>query len=140
MLPRVLDPSELSAREAGFTLIELLVGLALLALLMPLLFGGLRLGLRAWQRVDVREGTEQIQLVQTFLRREIGAAYPSYVVGTDGLGWVEFGGHRERLDFVAPAPSQSAPGLVRMALTVEQEGATRRLVAAWRLDLPAALG
>ena len=35
-------------RQGGFTLLELLIAITLLGLILVLLFGGLRLGMRSW--------------------------------------------------------------------------------------------
>ena len=35
-------------KQSGFTLLELLIGLALLGLILALMFGGLRLGIKSW--------------------------------------------------------------------------------------------
>jgi prepilin-type N-terminal cleavage/methylation domain-containing protein len=43
------DPVSSLAADAGLTLLELLVAITLLGLLMAALFGGLRLGARAWE-------------------------------------------------------------------------------------------
>ena len=46
-----------AAAERGFTLIEILVAVMLLGLLMAALFGGVRLGVRAWEASGTRTST-----------------------------------------------------------------------------------
>jgi prepilin-type N-terminal cleavage/methylation domain-containing protein len=44
---------------AGFTLIELVLALSIVAIMVTMLFGGLRVGLRAWQRGEERAAVLQ---------------------------------------------------------------------------------
>jgi general secretion pathway protein J len=63
--------------ERGFTLLELLVSMTLLALVLGLLFGGLRTGTRVWEE-GARRGDDlaRLQVVHGFLRRQLGALQP----------------------------------------------------------------
>src|SRR5262245_22660750 len=63
------------AGEAGFTLMELMVALALVGLLTVLVFGGLRISLRAWTRThdDVAQATD-LWAVESLLSRTIAMA------------------------------------------------------------------
>ena len=60
------------AGEAGFTLIELLVALVLVAFLTTLVFGGLRLAVRAWAKTHegVAEAAD-LWAVENVLRQAI---------------------------------------------------------------------
>ena len=59
-------------RQKGLTLIELMVVLLLLSLITLGLFGGLRLGARAWEAgQEVSEALDDVVLVQGFLRRQL---------------------------------------------------------------------
>ena len=64
-------------RDAGFTLIELLISLTLLGLLLVLLFGGLRFGIRAWEHgTTTVEAIDTVRAVQDLLRSKIERACP----------------------------------------------------------------
>ncbi|MEE9250386.1 MAG: prepilin-type N-terminal cleavage/methylation domain-containing protein, partial [Alphaproteobacteria bacterium] len=64
-------------RERGFTLLEVLIAMTLLGLIMMLLFGGLRLGTRAWETNSDRvEEISQIEISHQIIRRMLAQAYP----------------------------------------------------------------
>lgn len=110
--------------EAGFTLIELLVTTTLLSLVLLLLFGGLRFGVRAWdgaQAHGVR--MDELRVVQDLLRREIEQAYPYYDVADPIRPRVDFQGAEDRLTFLAPAPQATDPsGRARITIFGERRG------------------
>lgn len=92
------QPLRLGTR--GFTLVELLVGLTLMALISIILFGGLRFGLRAWEAAGERaEGTTQIQLVQSLIRRQLVQARLAPIGA--GRPVAAFAGQPDRVTFIA---------------------------------------
>ena len=98
--------------ERGFTLIELLVAITVLALLMVLLFGGLRFGARAWERGNrVSDSTSDVRAVQTFLRGTIGRVCPRRIKRTsDAPSKIEFTGDPRSMEFLAPVPQSLGAG------------------------------
>ena len=61
--------------EQGFTLLEILVAITLLGLLMAALFGGVRLGVRAWEASGTRlDNDTRLTAVQDFLRDRLTQA------------------------------------------------------------------
>lgn len=111
--------------EAGFTLIELLVSTTLLSLVLLLLFGGLRFGVRAWdgaQAHGVR--MDELRVVQDLLRREIERAYPYYDSTDPVHPAVDFAGGADRLTFLAPTPQAAeSAGRARITILAERQGA-----------------
>ena len=62
-------------RSAGFTLIELMIALTLIALMVGLLFGGIRFADRTWERVDeVAARTSERRQVWRFLESRLQQA------------------------------------------------------------------
>jgi len=116
-------------RQAGFTLLELLIAITLLGLILVLLFGGLRLGVRSWDAAQASVDTmNTVRAVEGFLRREMGRAYP-YRWKSGAGQRMAFLGERDKLSFVAPLPSRiGAGGLYLMSVTVEDDGNGKHIV------------
>jgi|SRR5581483_3948016 len=91
--------------EAGFTLVEVLVALALFSLLISLLFGNVRFGLRAWRSAGSHEELLGRSMAsQDLLRRLIGKAYPMLVSSSGVDPTIDFDGAKESMSFLADAP------------------------------------
>lgn len=120
--------ADISSPDAGFTLMELLVAITLLSLLSLVLTSSLRFGLTAWARgADHTERVDQSLLVQDFLRRAIGDAYP-YFLPTDptrGDGQVDFVGTAQSVSFLASAPI-ALGGRGRVRFVISRERGTER--------------
>lgn len=127
--------------EAGFTLLELLVALTVLAVLMVLMFGGLRFGARVWETGDAGlRGIAEMQTAATLIRRTISQAVPTGSIGTaaEGAAVPAFRGTAAALRLIGPAPSQLLPGgLYETILGLEdgigsEANGGRRLSVRWR--------
>ncbi len=73
--------------ERGFTLLELVLALSILAAMLVILFGGLRVGLRAWQRGDARAETLQHERsLAQLLEQTLGGTQAYMGVAPGGQG------------------------------------------------------
>ena len=117
--------------QRGFTLLEILVAMTLLGLLMAMLFGGIRLGTRAWEASDVRSADRaRLEAVQGFIRRALTGAYP--LVNTskdDAKRNIAFTGGTEAVAFTALMPAHfGVGGFYTITLAVEDGVDDKRLV------------
>jgi general secretion pathway protein J len=121
-----------NARPApGFTLIEVVIALTLVAALLAITFGGLRVGMAAWRQGDAR--AEQLQRVRSLsqvLTRALSGAHP-YQSETAGqpAALPAFEGERDRLAFVTtrpPVPLASPIAFTAVSLAHEPSGLTIR--------------
>lgn len=121
-------------RQRGFTLLELLIAMTLLGLILVLLFGGLRLGVRSWDGAQRQvDNMNSVRSLENFLRREMSQANPYR--WNSGTGQrLAFLGERNRLSFVAPMPSRvGGGGLYAVSVEFDQTAKARRMV--WK-NLP----
>lgn len=111
----------------GFTLIEVLIALSIVAALLAIALGGLRMGMAAWRRGDERaERLQHARGLDRLLVRALSGAHP-YRVGPRGqdVAPFTFDGTSERLTFVTTAPPVPPGGPVAYAavsFTREGEG------------------
>jgi len=123
--------------EAGFTLIELLVSIVLLAMLTAALFGGLRLGTRAWERAALSTSEiAQIRTAQMSLNEVLSRAYPLILREAGQDAHADFSGDATSITLLTSAPSDVAPGgLARMTLRIDQDTSGVSLVSFTRPEL-----
>ncbi len=95
---------------AGFTLLELIIALVLMSLIVMLLFSGLDLGRRAWEKTaESGERQTQERLTFDYLRRTLGALIPE-VMDTEDGPLPLFRGETSAVRWVGPAASQAGLG------------------------------
>lgn len=123
-------PNGRGPSERGFTLIELLVAMTLLGLVMVALAGGLRFGVRAWERGDRQSARVlDVHAAQTAIRRQLGQALPLAVPSAGASGvTLAFVGQRDHVRFVAPVPAEVGGGLHGFALRLDGDPTGARLV------------
>jgi general secretion pathway protein J len=119
--------------SAGFTLLELLIAITLLGLLMAALFGGLRLGARAWERSEERlDESARLQVVQNFLRDRLAQAYPLEIEDETGRFALAFEGAEDVVRFVTLMPEFLGSGFAEFIVTVDDQSEFKDLVVQWR--------
>ena len=106
--------------QRGFTLLELLIALAIVAALLAIAFGGLRVALAAWaQGEDRAEVHQYLRSIALVLGRAVGAAYPYRApAGESPEAVVLFRGTAERVELVTLAPPLPGPGSVAFTAVV----------------------
>jgi len=92
--------------ERGFTLIEVVLALSILAVMVTILFGSFRVGLRAWQRGEARAETLQHARSMTrFVEGALEGIAPYRArLDKDGPVLIAFKGERDRISFVSVSP------------------------------------
>lgn len=97
--------------QRGFTLLELLIALAIVAALVAIAFGGLRVAVAAWdQGQDRAEAHQHLRGVAVVLARALSAAYPYRApIGPAPEPVLLFRGGADRLELVTQAPPFPAP-------------------------------
>jgi general secretion pathway protein J len=111
--------------QRGFTLLELILALSIVAAMLAIVFGGLRVGVRAWQRGEERtESQQHARSLNALLALSLGgtAAY----LGAAPAGVqpeVLFQGAPDRLSFVtvsAPFPLPAPIAFTAVTLSVDE--------------------
>lgn len=126
MTPRI-EP-----KAAGFTLVEILVAITLLGLLMAALFGGVQLGVRAWEASEERlDESSRLTTVQGFLRERLAQAYLLEELAPRADARLPFAGEPDRLSFVTLMPEHLGGGFQRMVLAVTAATERSDLAVTW---------
>lgn len=111
-------------KAGGFTLLELMISLVILALIVVLVFGGFRLGVRAWEKGEREmEAQQRRRIVADLISRQLASLRP-YEVRTEGKRLMLFKGDESSLIFSSQMPlSPEHPyGLVRVEYRTLDQG------------------
>ena len=119
----------MSRGERGFTLIEVVIALTLATVVTVLLFGGLRLGTRAWERIEsANERLAALRTARQFIERTLRQTR-DLSAPWGGRSVAVFAGDSERLELVAPLAAQvGAPGLYVLRFAREPTATGAQLV------------
>lgn len=118
----------LRVRQSGFTLLEILLSVSLLALLITLAYGSIRVATRASISGErLIERTEEMRTVQQFMRRQLSQmmSVPYDYVLDDNGGEKRFEGSSDAIQFVAPMPgylSNGGPHVQRLEIVRGEQG------------------
>jgi len=100
--PKPLPTAERGHTASGFTLLELIIALGIVAVLLVITFGGLRVGLAAWQRGEERAATlDHARSLVLLLERTLAGTFPYRGTLAEGeQARIIFDGQPDRLTFV----------------------------------------
>ncbi len=107
--------------SSGFTLIEVLIALSLLSVMMLMLFAGLRIGAKSWDKGEnkIIQVTEMTS-VHNFFHNQLAASLPLWDDFTEKDKQFSFQGTPTTLQFVASLPASSKRlGLQRFNIRLE---------------------
>lgn len=117
-------------QAAGFTLLEVTLALALLAMMLTLLFAGLRLALRVWDAGSGKaDAIDRLALSARFIRGDLASAFPWRFRGPEVR--LAFEGDERAVSFVSARPSGAGGGglaFVSLRLEGDSGGRAGRLV------------
>jgi general secretion pathway protein J len=119
------------ADRRGFTLVELIIALAIVASLLVVAFGGLRVAVSAWRRGDERiEAQQHIRSLSLTLARSLSGAYPYRDARRQGeTAVLLFRGTEDRIEFVTHAsPFPTAIPVAFTAVIIELHNYGDRVV------------
>lgn len=107
-------------KQSGFTLIEIMVGLSILVVAMGLLFGGLRLGNRAWDKAE-KNTAEQNAYMTTYrlANNWLGRLYPAITMGRLEPEYAFYGDDRQVRFTAFMPPYPTLGGLYIVELSIE---------------------
>jgi len=94
----------LNGNSKGFTLLELIIALTITAVIVVIIFGALRVGIRAWEKgekdVDIRQ---RQRIVLDLIKRQLASTCVSEVWGKDQQ-LVPLKGDNKSIEFVSYIP------------------------------------
>ncbi len=102
------------AENRGLTLMELLISFTILAIMMAVIMGGFRVGIRAWQRGEAKaDYNQKLRVVMDHMIEDIRSAHSRFIVDEkDDSRYHAFWGESGRIRFLTTAVGlQSEPGL-----------------------------
>lgn len=116
----------LNGNNRGFTLLELLIALTITAMIVAIIFGALRIGIRAWEKgekdVDIRQ---RQRIVLDLIKRQLASTSVSDLWGRDQQR-VSLKGDDKSIEFVSHIPltpgNRFGPVYVQYAVQREKEG------------------
>jgi general secretion pathway protein J len=118
-------------RTAGFTLLEVLLALGIVAATLAIVFGGLRVGLAAWQRGEERTAKlDHTRSLAVLLERALDGAFP-YRISPEGEreARILFEGLPDRLTFATlspPFPTGAPAAFTAVSLSADAAGLALR--------------
>jgi general secretion pathway protein J len=116
--------------QQGFTLLELVLALSIVAVMLVVLFGGLRVSLRAWARGEERaEALQHGRGLTQLVEQAVAGTYPFQgQLDQNSQAQLFFVGEADRLSFVTISPPIPLPAPIAFtAVTLSAGGSTSGL-------------
>lgn len=99
---------KIKPRLSGFTLIEVVIALSLLSIMMLMLFAGLRISAKSWDKGDAKlVQINNMSAVHNFFHNQIATALPLWDDFTELEKQFSFQGSENTLQFVSTLPASS---------------------------------
>ena len=122
--PKPPPTGERARTASGFTLLELIIALGIVAVLLVITFGGLRVGLAAWQRGEKRAATlDHARSLVLLLEGTLAGTFPYRGTLAEGEQTrIIFDGQPDRLTFVTATalfPSEMPIAFTVVSLSAE---------------------
>ncbi|MEI7868630.1 MAG: prepilin-type N-terminal cleavage/methylation domain-containing protein [Candidatus Methylumidiphilus sp.] len=124
--------------QTGFTLLEVIIATVLLAVMMTLLLGGMRVGASSWEQGErLADRTSRLMVVDNFFRSHLSDVKPLFESPTDNrlVGApprLLFRGGTDWLEYAGALPPQVRGGIYKFRLHLAEEGERRDLKLAMR--------
>ena len=122
--------TRLGCGARGFTLVELILALGVAAAVLVITFGGLRVGLAAWNKGEARSAQlDHARSVVILLERALDGAFPYRFTPEEQQPRILFDGRPDRLTFATLSPPFPAPAPIAftaVSLSREPAGLTLR--------------
>lgn len=124
--------------QTGFTLLEVIIATVLLAVMMTLLLGGMRLGADSWEQGErLSDRATRLLVVNNFFRSHLSDVKPFFESPTDNRQIAAqpklmFGGGPDWLEYAGTLPPQVRGGIYKFGLHLVQEGERNDLKLAMR--------
>lgn len=120
-------------KQAGFTLVELLIALTLMGLILTVVYGGMRLGMRSWEAGEAQTArVNEVRVVYDFIRRQLQQSIEIYV-NTDRGRVIAFTGESQQVQLVTPLLEHlGRGGLYQVDLDRVDNGDSDSLRMRWR--------
>ncbi len=121
-----------STTSPGFTLLELLISLTIIGLILVIVFGALRIGVRAWEKgekdVEIRQ---RQRVVLGNIKRQIASTCLREIKSEDQKAFF-FKGDKESMEFMSRVPmvptTRSGMVYVKYVVREEDDGEKKRLM------------
>ena len=122
----------LRKRQSGFTLIELLLSLSILSIILVVILGALRIGVRAWEKGEnVLSVQQRARTILDQLSRQLTSA-SMLMSAQEELPLVQFAGNGQTIEFTSDRPLiakiRIGPVHVKYVVETDPDGKKRLLL------------